>query len=109
MAANESVEPRETSIFVAYANKASFDLAINQAGAVIRRTANALSSMYYGTEYSMVESDKTFFGSLRFHEVCLNFRFFFARTTKVMFEIGVSVQLRKMGYNYVKVNANVVS
>ena len=33
----------------------------------------------------------------------------FARTTKVMFEIGVSVQLRKMGYNYVKVNANVVS
>ena len=57
VAANESVEPRETSIFVAYANKASFDLAINQAGAVIRRTANALSSMYYGTEYSMVESD----------------------------------------------------
>jgi hypothetical protein len=33
----------------------------------------------------------------------------FARTTKVMFEVGVSVQLRKMGYNYVKVNANVVS
>ena len=31
----------------------------------------------------MAESDKTFFGSLRFHEVCLNFRFFFARTTKV--------------------------
>ena len=57
VAANESVEPRETSIFVAYANKASFDLAINQAGAVIRRTANALSSMYYGTEYSLVESD----------------------------------------------------
>ena len=57
VAANESVEPRETSIFVAYANKASFDLAINQAGAVIRRTANVLSSMYYGTEYSIVESD----------------------------------------------------
>lgn len=57
VAANESVEPRETSIFVAYADKASFNLAINQAGAVIRRTANALSSMYYGTEYSMVESD----------------------------------------------------
>jgi hypothetical protein len=33
----------------------------------------------------------------------------FARTTKVMFEVGVAVQLRKMGYNYVKVNANVVS
>ena len=57
VAANESVEPRETSIFVAYANKASFDLAINQAGAVVRKTANALSSLYYGTEYSMVESD----------------------------------------------------
>ena len=57
VAANESVEPRETSIFVAYANKASFDLAISQAGAVVRKTANALSSMYYGTEYSMVESD----------------------------------------------------
>lgn len=57
VAANESVEPRETSIFVAYADKASFNLAINQAGAVVRKTANALSSMYYGTEYSMVESD----------------------------------------------------
>lgn len=33
----------------------------------------------------------------------------FARTTKVMFELGVSVQLKRMGYNYVKVNANVVS
>lgn len=33
----------------------------------------------------------------------------FARTTKVMFELGVSVQLRRMGYNYVKVNAEVVS
>ena len=29
----------------------------------------------------------------------------FARTTKVMFEAGVSVQLRRLGYNYVKVNA----
>lgn len=57
VAANESVEPRETSIFVAYADKASFNLAINQAGAVIKRTANVLSSMYYGTDYSMVESD----------------------------------------------------
>ena len=33
----------------------------------------------------------------------------FARTTKVMFEAGVAVQLKRMGYNYVKVNANVVS
>ena len=33
----------------------------------------------------------------------------FARTTKVMFETGVAVQLRRMGYNYVKVNAEVVS
>ena len=33
----------------------------------------------------------------------------FARTTKVMFEAGVAVQLRRMGYNYVKVNAEVVS
>lgn len=33
----------------------------------------------------------------------------FARTTKVMFEAGVAVSLRRMGYNYVKVNANVVS
>ena len=33
----------------------------------------------------------------------------FARTTKVMFELGVSVQLKRMGYNYVKVNAEVVS
>ncbi|MBO7284409.1 MAG: BACON domain-containing protein [Bacteroidales bacterium] len=57
VAANESVEPRETSIFVAYADKASFNLAINQAGAVVRKTANALTSMYYGVEYSMVESD----------------------------------------------------
>ena len=31
----------------------------------------------------------------------------FARTTKVMFEAGVSVQLRRLGYNYVKVNATV--
>ena len=31
----------------------------------------------------MVESDITFFGSLRFHETCLNFKFFLARTTKV--------------------------
>ena len=31
----------------------------------------------------MVESDKTFFGSLRFHETCLNFKLFLARTTKV--------------------------
>ena len=33
----------------------------------------------------------------------------FARTTKVMFEAGIAVQLKRMGYNYVKVNANVVS
>ena len=33
----------------------------------------------------------------------------FARTTKVMFEAGVSVQLRRMGYNYVKVNADVIN
>ena len=33
----------------------------------------------------------------------------FARTTKVMFETGVAVQLRRMGYNSVKVNAEVVS
>ena len=33
----------------------------------------------------------------------------FARTTKVMFALGVAVQLRRMGYNYVKVNAEVVS
>lgn len=33
----------------------------------------------------------------------------FARTTKVMFELGVAVALKRMGYNYVKVNANVVS
>lgn len=33
----------------------------------------------------------------------------FARTTKVMFEMGVSVELKRLGYNYVKVNANVVS
>ena len=31
----------------------------------------------------------------------------FARTTKVMFEAGVAVQLRRLGYNYVKVNATV--
>lgn len=33
----------------------------------------------------------------------------FARTTKVMFEMGVAVQLRRLGYNYVKVNAEVVN
>lgn len=33
----------------------------------------------------------------------------FARTTMVMFEAGVAVQLKRMGYNYVKVNAEVVS
>jgi hypothetical protein len=33
----------------------------------------------------------------------------FARTTKVMFEAGVAVELRRLGYNYVKVNADVVS
>ena len=33
----------------------------------------------------------------------------FARTTKVMFDAGVAVQLRRMGYNYVKVNADVVN
>ena len=33
----------------------------------------------------------------------------FARTTKVMFEAGVAIQLRRMGYNYVKVNAEVVN
>ena len=33
----------------------------------------------------------------------------FARTTKVMFEAGVAVQLRRLGYNYVKVNAEVVN
>ena len=33
----------------------------------------------------------------------------FARTTKVMFELGVSVQLKRMGYNYVKVNAEMVN
>lgn len=33
----------------------------------------------------------------------------FARTTKVMFEAGVAVELRRLGYNYVKVNAEVVS
>lgn len=33
----------------------------------------------------------------------------FARTTKVMFESGVAVSLRRLGYNYVKVNAEVVS
>lgn len=33
----------------------------------------------------------------------------FARTTKVMFEAGVAVQLRRMGYNYVKVDAEVVN
>jgi hypothetical protein len=33
----------------------------------------------------------------------------FARTTNVMFRAGVAVQLKRMGYNYVKVNAEVVS
>ena len=33
----------------------------------------------------------------------------FARTTKVMFDIGVAVELRRLGYNYVKVNAEVVN
>ena len=33
----------------------------------------------------------------------------FARTTKVMFEAGVAVSLRRLGYNYVMVNAIVVS
>lgn len=33
----------------------------------------------------------------------------FARTTKVMFEAGIAVSLRRLGYNYVKVNAEVVS
>lgn len=33
----------------------------------------------------------------------------FARTTKVMFEAGVAVSLKRLGYNYVKVNAEVVS
>ena len=33
----------------------------------------------------------------------------FARTTKVMFEAGVAVQLRRLGYNYVKVNADVIN
>ena len=33
----------------------------------------------------------------------------FARTTKVMFEMGVSVALKRLGYNYVKVNAEVVN
>jgi len=33
----------------------------------------------------------------------------FARTTKVMFEAGVAVALKRLGYNYVKVNAEVVS
>ena len=33
----------------------------------------------------------------------------FARTTKVMFEAGVAVSLRRLGYNYVKVNAEVVN
>jgi hypothetical protein len=39
------------------------------------------------TTNSIVESDKTFFGSLRFHEICLNFKFFLARTTKVALEL----------------------
>ena len=33
----------------------------------------------------------------------------FARTTKVMFEVGVAVALKRLGYSYVKVNANVVN
>ena len=33
----------------------------------------------------------------------------FARTTKVMFEAGVAIELKRLGYNYVKVNAEVVS
>ena len=33
----------------------------------------------------------------------------FARTTKVMFEAGVAIGLKRLGYNYVKVNAEVVS
>lgn len=33
----------------------------------------------------------------------------FARTTKVMYEAGVAVQLKRLGYNYHKVNAEVVS
>lgn len=33
----------------------------------------------------------------------------YARTTKVMFEAGVSLQLSRLGYHYVKVNADVVS
>ena len=33
----------------------------------------------------------------------------FARTTKVMFEAGVAVSLRRLGYNYVKVNAEVAN
>lgn len=33
----------------------------------------------------------------------------FARTTKIMFELGVSVELKRLGYNYVKVNAEVVN
>ena len=33
----------------------------------------------------------------------------YARTTKVMFDMGVAVELRRLGYNYVKVNAEVVN
>ena len=33
----------------------------------------------------------------------------FARTTKDMFECGVAVALKRLGYSYVKVNAEVVS
>ena len=33
----------------------------------------------------------------------------FARTTKVMFEAGVAIELKRLGYNYVKVNAEVVN
>ena len=36
-------------------------------------------------------------------------RMFENSTSKVMFEAGVAVSLRRLGYNYVKVNANVVS
>lgn len=37
----------------------------------------------------MIESDKTFFGSLRFQEICLNFKLFGTDNKGVFYLIGI--------------------
>lgn len=60
-AANTEIEPREASIFVAYADVASFTINISQAGAILKYITPHIDGQYFGTEYSGISDNYYFY------------------------------------------------